>query len=311
MRKALVLGIEHEMGALLCKTLAKYNWHVTATIDDPSQPIELTHNLTLAEISPTETDFLDELIEDSDTVFLHLPDPTLGGQVLFPLETITALIAKHKRHLVLTTNFYEVKPSLFSAFTFWREKKPLPIALSAKLHSQLERAAEAGAHITVRCCGHSLSCAQQHGYLGMLIKETHNKLIVQSPSRYTLNHYWTFLPDLAENIVHQLSTPIAKQLDTPRALDVTYYPGHQASIKDIARCLALSSGKPVTVTHLHWTVMECISLFSPLFRGFLSMRRIWQHGSQIPSQRSSTASQAALFHTPLELALQQSWRHMK
>ncbi|GHA45799.1 hypothetical protein GCM10007086_19300 [Photobacterium aphoticum] len=296
------------MGSLLCKNLAKYNWQVTATLDDPCQPIEITPNLTLAEICAEDVDFLDELIADCDTVFLHLPDPTLGGQVIFSLETITTLIAKHQRHLVLTTNFYDIKPSRLSSMAFWRQPRPIPITLPRKLQRLLEQTAAAGAHITVRCCGHSLSCALEDGYLGMLIKETQNKLIVQSPSHYTLNHYWTFLPDLAENIVHQLSTQGDACTHTP--LDVTYYPGHQASIKDIARCLALSSGKPVTVTHLHWTLMECISLFSPLFRGFLGMRRLWQHGSTFPSPRMNP-SQSALFHTPLELALQQSWRRTK
>lgn len=306
MKRALVIGAEYEMGSLLCKTLAKYNWQITATIDDSSHPVELYNNLTLAELANDDAVLLDELIATCDTVFLHLPDPTLEGQVIFSIETILTLVTKYKRHLMLTTNYYDTQSSPFSTFTFWRKKNPIPISVPTKLKSRLELAADAGARITVLCCGHSLSCTLRQSYLGMLIKETKQKLILQSPSSYGINHYWTFLPDLAENIVHHLST----QSNSTSHFDIAYYPGHQASIKDIARCLALSSGKPVTVTHLHWTAMGLISLFSPLFRGFIKMRSAWQQGVQLPIQRSNKVRSARV-HTPLELALQQSWHQLK
>ncbi|MCQ1061400.1 hypothetical protein LRP52_49520 [Photobacterium sp. ZSDE20] len=94
----------------------------------------------------------------------------------------------------------------------------------------------------------------------------------------------------------------------PLAID--YYPGHQASIKDIARGLALSTGKPVTVTPLHWTLLEAIALFSPLFRGFINMRSLWQQGGRLPV-RSSHWQQPVIKHTPLELALQHSWHQLR
>ncbi|MGF1725722.1 hypothetical protein [Photobacterium nomapromontoriensis] len=306
MKRALVIGAEYEMGGLLCKSLAKYNWTITATIDDPRHSVELQSNLTLAELANDDAILLDELIANCDTVFLHLPDPTLEGQVILSIEAILTLVTKHKRHLMLTTNFYDTQSSPFSTFTFWRQKNPITIALPTKLKSRLELAADAGAQITVLCCGHSLSCAIKQSYLGILIKETKQKLILQSPSSYGINHYWTFLPDLAENIVHHLST----QSNTVNHFDIMYYPGHQASIKDIARCLALSSGKPVTVTQLHWTLMELISLFSPLFRGFIKMRSAWQQGVQLPIHRTNK-SKKIVVHTPLELALQQSWQQLK
>lgn len=306
MRRALVLGAEHEMGTLLCQSLERFNWLITATVADPSQPISLSANMTLAELTPQDSALLNDLIAETDTVFLHLPDPIEGGRVFFSLDDILKLVAQYRRNLVITTNVYDTRQPLFSSLAFWHKKQPVTYVLPPKVSAKLETAASAGANIQVLCYGHNLNFSQAHSYLNILVKETNHKLILQSPSAYSTNHYWTYLPDLAENLVQQLS---AESRFSP-PLSVNYYPGHQASIKDIARGLALSTGKPVTVTPLHWTVMEAISLFSPLFRRFINMRSLWQQGGQLPL-RCSDWPQTKLQHTPLELALQRIWRQLR
>ncbi|KHT61842.1 hypothetical protein RJ45_20625 [Photobacterium gaetbulicola] len=306
MRRALVLGAEHEMGALLCQSLERFNWHITATVADPSQPISLSANMTLAELAPQDNALLNDLIAKTDTVFLHLPDPIEGGQVFFSLDNILKQAAQYRRNLVITTNIYDTRQPLFSSLAFWRKKKPVAYVLPKKISAKLEMAANAGANIKVLCYGHNLNFSRAHSYLGILVKETHHKFILQSPSAYSTNHYWTYLPDLAENLVRQLS---AESKCSP-PLSVNYYPGHLASIKDIARGLALSTGKPVTVTPLHWTVIEAISVFSPLFRRFINMRSLWQQGGQLPL-RPSDWQQTKLQHTPLELALQRIWHQLR
>ncbi|KLV09664.1 hypothetical protein ABT56_00675 [Photobacterium aquae] len=303
MRRALVLGAEYEMGNLISKALSQYNWYVVAAIDDPQHTVALHSDMTLAELGEKDVELLEQLIQDVDTVFLHLPDPSLGGQVIFSLDTVLALIIKHGRHLMLTTNHYEHQYSRLSKLLFWKATSPITTALPHKLTRQLNAAADAGASISVMCCGHSLSCARPQSYLGMFIKENDNSLTLQSPGPFGQRHYWTYLPDFAENIVHQLST----QKTHHTQLEVSYYPGHLVSIQDIARSLALSCGKPVNVTQLSWGLIEAISLFSPVFRGLAHMRSVWQCGQTIPS--SNLLPQQYLFvHTPLEIAVQQSWR---
>lgn len=83
MRRALVLGAEHEMGALLCKSLERFNWQITATIADPCLPISFSANMTLAELTKHDHDLLEALVAETDTVFLHLPDPIEGRRVFF------------------------------------------------------------------------------------------------------------------------------------------------------------------------------------------------------------------------------------
>ena len=302
MRRALVLGAEHEMGALLCKSLERFDWQITATIADPCQPISFSANMTLAELTANDHDLLEALVAETDTVFLHLPDPIEGGRVFFSLDEILKQVIRFRRNLVITTNVYDTKQPLFNSLAFWHKKTPIAYVLPKKIRAQLDLAANAGANIKVLCYGHNLNFSQHHSYLGLLVKETNHKLILQSPSAYGMNHYWTYLPDLAENLIQQLS--LEPTFSSP--LSVNYYPGHQASIKDIARGLALSTGKPVTVTPLHWTVMEAISLFSPLFRRFINMRSLWQRGGKLPI-RPTQWQLPMLQHTPLELALQQSW----
>ncbi|MGR5063234.1 hypothetical protein [Photobacterium sp. DNB22_13_2] len=306
MRRALVLGAEHEMGALLCQSLAQYHWQVTATIADPSHPFSLSANLTLAELTKQDGELLDDLVADTDTVFLHLPDPILDRRVIFSLDEILERVIQCQSNLVITTNVYDTRQPWLDSLIFWQKNKPVDYALPKKIRTQLEKAASAGANIKVLCFGHNLNFSLDQSYLGILVKETNHKLILQSPSAYGINHYWTYLPDLAENIAQQITTE--PTFNCPLAID--YYPGHQASIKDIARGLALSTGKPVTVTPLHWTLLEAISLFSPLFRSFINMRSLWQQGGRLPV-RPSHWQQSVLKHTPLELALQHSWHQLR
>ncbi|MGF1680177.1 hypothetical protein [Photobacterium minamisatsumaniensis] len=304
MKKALVLDAGQDMGHHLCQALVSYQWSVTAAINDPSQPISLHHDLTLAEVTKHDVGLLAQLIKQTDTIFLHLPESPLTGQMTFSIDIILSLITKYRRHLVITTNQYEQEKTRLFSTLFKPKSKPVSIKLPGKLTAQLQQSADLGASITVIGCGHNLNLTSRCSYLKLLIKETHKQLIIQSPSNYGTRHYWTYLPDLAKNIVHKLST----RPSTCPSLNINFYPGHQASMKDIARCLALSSGKPVSVTNLQWTVIEVIALFSPLFRQFFRMRILWQQGGLQP-QANNDWGRKAFVHTPLELALQHSWNN--
>ncbi|WP_053111878.1 hypothetical protein [Photobacterium swingsii] len=92
------------------------------------------------------------------------------------------------------------------------------------------------------------------------------------------------------------------------SLHISYYAGHEASIADIARCLALSSGKPVFITPLPWLAMDIISLFSPLFRRFIHLRTLWQQGIATPQAQNLTKLDKPSTQTPLALAVSHSWR---
>ncbi|WP_299017489.1 hypothetical protein [uncultured Photobacterium sp.] len=304
MRKALVFGISQEMGSNLCRTLIQHNWEVIGIVQDCYTEAPVLSNLTLVEMENEDLDFLHEIAAEVDTLFVHLPEAA-NRDFIFSISQIITLAETLKLQLVLTTNKYEIKQNLLPSLGFWNKKHPITILLPQKLRSQLQRASQRGANIQVVCCGHSLSCVLDNGYLGMLIKETRNKVIIQSPGPDSLPHYWTFLPDLADNLVRHLNT---HNSGGQPGLKIAYYPGHRASIKEIARCLELSSGKPVSVMPLHWTILEMIALFSPLFRRFLRMRTLWQQGSKPPASIYRLQTNTRLVHTPLELALQHSWR---
>ncbi|KLV09908.1 hypothetical protein C9I92_06665 [Photobacterium ganghwense] len=300
MKKALVLGAEQQMGNLLCQALNKHHWDVVAAISDHTQPVFLSDNLMIAEMAPDDHALMEQLVSESETVFLHLPDPCAGPLCSFSLDTLIELVARYQRHLVLTTNHYDIHHSMGN--WLWQRKAPLPLHLPASLTARIQQAVATGASVSVVCFGYSLDDQFQRSFLGMLIKETSQKLILQSPSPYELCHYWTFLPDLAENLVHRLT----EQPCQPTGLDVFFYRGYKANMQDIARCLALSSGKPVSVMPLHWPLFGLLALFSPLFRGFTKMRRFWQQGGQL-AITGKLRGHPAMTHTPLELAMQHCW----
>jgi len=305
MRKALVFGACQEMGDNLCRTLISNNWDVTGIVRDDNAHAPILSQLTLAEMDSDDIEFLYQIAKEVDTVFVHLPESAAAKkELIFSIDQIISLAEQLKLRLVITTNKYDMQQHWFPSLSFWTKKQPITVYLPKRLKNRLRQASKNGTKILVICCGHSLSCALCHGYLGMLIKETRHKVIIQSPSSESLCHYWTFLPDLANNIAHLLTN---ERLDQP-VLNIVYYPGHRASINDIARCLALSSGKPVSITQLPWTILEFIAFFSPLFRRFLKTRRLWQHGGKPPADTMRLHSKSKFIHTPLELALQQSWR---
>ncbi|WP_064606845.1 hypothetical protein [Photobacterium sp. J15] len=306
MRKALVFGISQEMGCHLCHSLIKHGWEVLGIVRDSNTEAPVLSNLTLVEMGPEDLDFLYEITADVDSIFVHLPEAA-NRDFIFSVSQIIALAEKCRTQLVLTTNKYEIKQSLMTPMSIRRRNNPITIYLPKKLKQRLQQAERNGASILVLCCGHSLSCTLDNGYLGMLIKETPSKVIVQSPGPDSLPHYWTYLPDLANNLVRYLGEN--ECADRP-GLNVAFYPGHQASINDIARCLELSSGKQVSVRPLRWTILECIALFSPLFRRFLRMRTLWQQGSKPPACSNRLNTKTGMVHTPLELALQQNWRNL-
>lgn len=305
MRKALVFGASQEMGNNLCRTLINNDWDVIGIIRDDSAHVPILSQLTLAEMNSDDIDFLYQVAKDVDTVFVHLPESAAARkELIFSIEHIISLSEQLKLRLVITTNKYDVQQPWFPSLAVWKKNKPITVHLPKRLKNRLRQASFNGVKVLVICCGHSLSCALHHGYLGMLIKETQQKVIIQSPSNQRLCHYWTFLPDLADNIAHLLSHEQCEQPD----LNIVYYPGHKASINDIARCLALSSGKPVSIIQLSWTILEFIAFFSPLFRRFLKTRELWQHGGKPPAYSIPLHAPSSFIHTPLELALQRSWR---
>ncbi|MGF1759342.1 hypothetical protein L4D76_15650 [Photobacterium sagamiensis] len=305
MRKALVFGVGQEMGSNLCHALVQHDWEVVGIVKNSDVNAPITGNLTLVELARNDLDFLYQLAEDVDAIFFHQQETDIYNRdLIFQLKQIIALAEHFHLQLIITTNKYNINPNSRPSLAFWNNKYPVKVGISPRLTNRLRQAEKAGAKILVLCFGHTLSCSHNTCYLGMLIKETEHKLIIQSPSPRALAHHWTYLPDLAENLV-QLVTH--KQQDFA-AFDMIYYPGHKASMNEIARCLELSTGKPVAITRLHWSAMKLIALFSPLFRGFLKMRSLWQQGFKLPNNTFNGISNSKLIHTPLELALQRCWQ---
>ncbi|MDX1303088.1 hypothetical protein [Photobacterium sp.] len=306
MRKALVFGVCQEMGSNLCHALVQHGWEVVGIVKNSDDNAPIIGNLTLVELEANDLDFLYQLAPDVDTIFFHQEETNSNNRDLtFKLEQIITLAELFHLQLIITTNKYHIKQKSSPALTFCDNKHPVRVGLSPRFTNRLRQAEKAGAKILVLCFGHTLSFSHNTCYLGMLIKETEHKLIIQSPSSEMLAHYWTYLPDLAANLV-QLVT--LRQLDFS-AFNVIYYPGHKASMNDIARCLALSTGKTVAITPLYWSVMKLIALFSPLFRGFLRIRSLWQQGVNLPINAIGGISTSKFIHTPLELALQRCWNN--
>ncbi len=305
MKNALVFGVCEEMGKHLCQALIEQHWEVMGVIKENETNAPVLGNLTLVELTHTDLDFLYDLVEDVDAIFIHQPetDTNQRDNLIFPLEQIIQLAEFFNLQLIITTNKYHIKQNQLPSFAFWHQKKPIKIALPHKLHNRLYHASQSGVRVLVMGCGHTLGFTRRKCYLGMLVKETEHQLLLQSPSEKAMKHHWTYLPDLAKNLVHI----VTHQQHEFNTFDTLYYSGHTASINDIARCLALSSGKPVIVTPLHWTIMEFIALFSPLFRGFLKARTLWQQGGMCPHNTFPQINNSEITHTPLELALQKCW----
>ncbi|KXI21925.1 hypothetical protein [Photobacterium sanguinicancri] len=303
MKRALVLGVEHVMGSCLCESLTQHEWDVLGVVSDTETTAPILGNLTLAELLPEDLDFLYQLAEEVDTVFFHQPYESDETNAPFSLETIITLCENLKLQLVITTNQYDFSTNWLPSLAFWRKKNPIPVSVPSALLQRLEAASSHCEQIHVVCLGHTLDCRNNEGYLGLLIKETDDRLYIQSPSAANLQHHWTYLPDLASSIATHL-TDCPSQANKG-SLHISYYAGHEASIADIAHCLTLSSGKPVFITPLPWLAMDVISLFSPLFRRFMHLRTLWQQGIVTP--RSHSLSQSSE-QTPLALALSQSWR---
>ncbi|MGF1692110.1 hypothetical protein [Photobacterium kagoshimensis] len=306
MKSALVLGVEHVMGACLCESLTQHEWEVIGVVSDTDNMAPVIANLTLAELLPEDIDFLYQLAEEVDTVFFHQPYESDENNAPFSLETIISLCENLHLQLVITTNQYDFSTNWLPSLAFWRKKSPIPVSVPSKLLQRLEAARPHCKQIHVVCLGHTLDCRNNEGYLGLLIKETDNRLYIQSPSATNLQHHWTYLPDLADSIATHLEDSPNRTSQT--SLHISYYAGHEASIADIARCLALSSGKPVFITPLPWLAMDIISLFSPLFRRFMHLRTLWQQGIATPRAHSLTKLAKSSTQTPLELALSHSWR---
>ncbi|OAN13024.1 hypothetical protein A3K86_15265 [Photobacterium jeanii] len=304
MKRALVLGVEHLMGASLCESLTQADWDVLGIVSSTDANAPILANLTLAELLPEDVDFLYQLAEEVDTVFFHQTYENTSNSTPFSLETIISLCERLRLQLVITSNYYDFSPNWLPSLAFWRKKQPIPVSIPAKLLERLEQASQRCEQIHLISLSHTLDCRNDEGYLGLLIKETADQLYIQSPGASHIQHKWTYLPDAANSIVNHLSKGTASE----PALNISYYSGHEASIDDIARCLSLSSGKPVKVTPLPWLVMEVISLFSPLFRRFMHLRSIWEQGSIITTKGNANLT-IKPDHTPLELALSNAWRN--
>jgi nucleoside-diphosphate-sugar epimerase len=90
MKNALVFGVCEEMGKHLCQALIEQHWEVMGVIKENEINAPVLGNLTLVELTHTDLDFLYDLVEDVDAIFIHQPetDTNQRDNLLFPLEQI-------------------------------------------------------------------------------------------------------------------------------------------------------------------------------------------------------------------------------
>lgn len=278
MKKALIMGITGAFGRHLAQALTAEGWTLRALVRHPAKHAETLSQWPDLEIIPGDASCREDVLKAAQGIDLLVygvnpPGYDWEGKALPWLETTAEVAEELGLQVLFPGNVYVLNPAQGPNFS---ETSPLaPIRRKGQIRqameARLQQAAARGARVLILRMGDFMASDSQSSWLGAAIKKRGQGYRISLPGPQNIGHAWAYLPDAAATAV-----AILRQASALPAYQVFHFQGHHVSWQELSQTLHQATGQKVQLGKFPWWLPRLLAPFSPLFRGLVEMRYLWQ-----------------------------------
>lgn len=137
-------------------------------------------------------------------------------------------------------------------------------------------------------------------WIGAFVASHARKGTIKAPGPKTVAHAYAYLPDLGRAFVG-----LAEARDRLGAFEVFHFPGHTATMADLAAAASEAFGRTVAVKRIPEFVFDVLGWFSPVIGESREMAYLWSEPHRLVDPRLERVA-GPLARTPLAQALEAS-----
>lgn len=268
-----ILGVTGGLGHAAALAFRDAGWSVKGFARTDRHPIQ---GIEFIAGNAESTDDLQRAVHGSDLVLnaLNLPYHQWGNGAAEALMARTIAVS-HGKTMIFPGNIYNysatdrvITPALPQHPQTYRG------TIRKAMESQLESASRAGRMraIILRAGNFYGSPLGGDFFDQLILREARNNKVCLNPKRQIPNA-WAYLPDFASAFV-----TLAGQRETFDRFETFHFAGHLVTANQTFAAIQKSAPhRRLKQTNYPWAMLRAIGVFSPLIRGLVEMRYIWDH----------------------------------
>lgn len=275
-QSALILGATGRFGRSVATALTDLGWTTTA-YDRQSRSLESAaqgHDLIVNGWNPAYPDWARDVPRQTKEIIAAVWSS--GARLLHPGNLYV---------------YGQDLPKELSADTPWGQATPL-----GQIRQDTERAfRDANIPVILIRAGDFIDTQASGNWFDKIIAANRGR--ITAPGCTDLPHAWAFLPDLA----HAAACLATRRTALPHWTEVLF-PGHTASLRDVAETASVLTGRHHTVRRMSWVPLHLARPFWPMAKPLIEMRYLWKRAHQIASD-GFDALLPGFVHTPFDQVL--------
>jgi len=300
--KVLVIGITGSFGGHVATVLARKGWSIRALMRDPSKLPTQFYGAEVMVGDVADLGVVKKAVEGVDLVVyaVNPPYPRWATCALPWLVNVATAVEARGLTLVFPANVYVFDPKDGPDFDERAVARPLTSkgSIRAAMEARLREATERGARVIVLRAGDFIGKGCARAWLHQLVKPSRHGFTLSSPGPKNLRHTWAYLPDLALAV----GALIERRSELAAFADF-HFRGYSVTMDEMACAIQVASGKTVRVKPFPWWFLRLGAAFSPMFRGLLEMRYLWDAEINLLDGKLQSTLNGKAQQTPLAEAL--------
>lgn len=300
-RTILVLGARGGVGRAVAEAFHRAGWTVSGLVR-PGRVAELP-----AYVRPVVADLFDAAAVaaaagPTDAIFdgLNVPYPDWTKKALPTFRAAVDVAAALEALHLFPGNVYNYGAGMPERLTPEVPFRPTSVkgTIRVDVEEMLAEAARTrGVRTIVLRAGDFFGPTGGGSWLGAIIGPKARQGTMRSPGRRDVVHAWAYLPDLARAFVR-----LAEVADKLGPYELFHFPGHSASVDDLAQAASTAFGRKVKVARVPDFVFAVLGWFSPVIGEARELFYLWRVPHRLVDPRLERVA-GPLPATPLSEAL--------
>jgi nucleoside-diphosphate-sugar epimerase len=306
MATILVLGAAGRLGKVAAEAFRDAGWTVRAQVR-PGGSARLPAGVTAVEADGTDGTALAAAARGADVVFNGLNPPYTAWRREVPRITAAAIAAATAGGglLLFPGNVYGFGAGMPPVLTPGTPERPTTVKgrLRVEAEAAMAAAARTGAFkLAVVRAGDFFGGPGRGSWFDLVVAKDAARGLVASPAPLDLPHAWAYLPDLARALV-----AVAEARDRLGPVETFHFPGHTATMREMAAAIGAATGRPARIRKLPWWTLRLAALVAPMPRELVEMKYLWDMPHRLEDPRLAAIA-GPLPATPFDRAVADALR---
>lgn len=271
MKTALILGITGNFGLQMALALKTEGWKIKALLRDESKAPQWLEKENRIVGNASEKAKIMAAAKEVDLIVYGVSPAYHRWHIeaMILLEPSVVVAEELGIRLLFPGNVYNFAPNE-SRISETQTMKPVSEkgVIRVAMEARLRKASDHGAKITIVRAGDFIGPNAHATWMNMLLKEKNGKVKMAFPHDENHVHYWTYLPDLCENVAKLMGIGQA-------SFEVWHDPGLALNRTDWQKAFS-ANGRTLKTANFAWWRFKIIASVVPLVREVIKMKYLWQ-----------------------------------